>query len=199
MPRTDHLETYLSGLPAGLSSFPDCVVKSNVLDEVLAWLSEVEGGVPSSLAPALSRVSSGWVPETLINALSLHIADVGYPTGESWVNSVYRRQRAVYQTPLYRAVMIVLSPTLLMMGATDRWKAYRRGTKLAVDRWQNRGHRRETIGSIHHPRGLYADLNLQSLGQAFLAAVDSCGARDAQVEIIEYAGDATRFRLSYLA
>ncbi|MFK7988574.1 MAG: hypothetical protein AB8I08_21320 [Sandaracinaceae bacterium] len=199
MAHTAYLDTYLAGLPEGMSSFPDCVVKANVLDEVLAWLVEVEAGVPPSLAPAVARVSSDWVPETLINALSLHIADVGYPTGESWVNSVYRRQRALYQTPLYRAVMVVLSPTLLMMGAADRWKAYRRGTALKVDRWQNSAHRRETIGSIRHPAGLYAELNLQSLGQAFLAAVDSCGARDAEVEIIEYAGDATRFRLSYRA
>ena len=201
----DNLTRYLSALPEGMDSFAECRVKGNVLDEVLAWLAAVEGSPHPALEAALRTHrplgrSLEWVPEVLINAVSLQIADAGYPSDQSWLDEVYRRQREAYRTPIYKALMLVLSPTLLTMGARDRWRAYRVGTELAIERWTKTPTGRVATATLHHPPALYSRLNVLSLGVAMVAAIDACGAENTQLELEEDAPEGqSRFRLSYRA
>ncbi|HJL18100.1 MAG TPA: hypothetical protein RMH99_20725 [Sandaracinaceae bacterium LLY-WYZ-13_1] len=205
MPRR-RLFAYLESLPAGARSFSECRVRGEVLDATLEWLAEVESAPDPVLEDWLqSQRPMGkaleWIPEVLLNAVSLQIVDDGYPSDESWLNEVYRRQRAVYQTPLYRALLLVLSPTLLTMGAQDRWKAYRTGSELVVDRWTREGSRRLTTATLRYPPGLHTETHLLSLGEAIHAAVDACGARESRLELLSAQsrpGEA-RLRLSYEA
>jgi len=199
------LRAYLESLPEGLRSFPRCQVRGEVLDSTLEWLEEVDGEPDPALQDwvrshrPLGRAMQ-WVPEVLLNAVFLDLADQGYPSDESCLHDVYRRQRAVYETTFYRAMMKVLSPTLLTMGAADRWKAYRRGTELVVDKWDKAGARRVTTATLKHPPGLYTKLNVASLAQALVAAIDAAGARDARLELLdELAPGEARFRLTYTA
>lgn len=188
MPRTRYLHEYLDALPDGMRSFPKCQVRGEVLDHTLEWLTEVEGTLDPVLRDwvrtyrPLGRAME-WVPEVLLNCVSLQVADAGYPSGEAWLNDVYRRQRKVYETPLYRALLFVLSPTLLTMGAADRWKAYRRGTSLVVEKWTKTAQGRRTTAILEHPAGLYTQLHLLSLGQAIVAAVDASGAKNSKLEL----------------
>lgn len=205
MRRTRHLHAYLESLPDGMRSFPKCQVRGEVLDHTLEWLSEVGGTLEPTLRDwvrtyrPLGRAME-WVPEVLLNCVSLAVADEGYPSGEAWLSDVYRRQRKIYETPLYRALLLLLSPTLLTMGAADRWTAYRRGTALIVDKWQKTVGGRQTIATLEHPAGLHTELHLMSLGQAMLAAVDACGAKGAKLELLpDSPRGQARFRLAYSA
>lgn len=205
MARTRYLHTYLASLPDGMRSFPKCQVRGEVLDHTLDWLGEVNGTLDPVLRDwvrsyrPLGRAME-WVPEVLLNCVSLQVADEGYPSGQAWLNDVYRRQRAIYQTPLYRALLLVLSPTLLMMGASDRWKAYRRGSTLAVDKWTKTPAGRKTTATLEHPPGLHTELHLLSLAQALVAAVDASGAKGSKLELLpdSQPGQA-RFSLTYVA
>lgn len=201
--RNRRLHTYLGSLPDGPRSFPSCVVKGNVLDETLNWLAEVEGAVDPVLEPWLREArplgrTREWVPEALLNAVSLSVIDAGYPSDESWVYDVHRRQLEAYRTPLYRALLLLLSPTLLTMGASDRWKAYRKGSSLVVDKWQKTPEGRFATATLTYPPGLHTEVLLLGLGQALLAAVDACGARGSRLEMVagDQAGE-TRYLLSY--
>jgi hypothetical protein len=192
-------------LPDGFRSYPGCQVRGEVLDATLEWLEEVEGTLDPIVTPwvrtfrPLGRAMD-WVPEVLLNAVSLSVADAGYPSDESFLNDVYRRQRAVYETPFYRALLKVLSPTLLTMGAADRWKAYRRGSELVVDRWTKTSERRLTTARLKYPAGLHDRLLLNSLLQALVAAVDACGARESRLELLaESTPGEARFLLTYRA
>lgn len=200
------LADYLATLPDGMRSYPRALVKGNVLDETLAWLEEIGAPPDPALVGAIRSArplghTAEWVPDVLVNALSLQIADVAFPSGAAWLDAVYRRQRAVYATPVYRALMLVLSPTLLTMGAKDRWAAYRRGSELVVDRWNKaEAGRRVTTGTLRHPPGLYAELHIRGFAHAILAAVDACGARDSTMELLsESEPGAARFRVTYRA
>jgi hypothetical protein len=206
MPHRERLHAYLDSLPDGLRSFPQCQVRGEILDSTLDWLAEVEASPDARLRDALARFRAGgaaaeWIPEVLQNAVSLQIIDDGYPSDESWLNEVYRRQKMVYRTPLYRALLMVLSPTLLTMGAQDRWAAYRRGSELVVDKWTRQGTRRQTTATLFHPAGLHTEVLLLSLGQALVAAVDACGAAASRLELLaeETRPGAARYRLSYEA
>ncbi len=205
MPRTRYLQTYLESLPEGMRSFPKCQVRGEVLDHTLDWLSEVGGTLDPVLRDwvrtyrPLGRAME-WVPEVLLNCVSLSVSDQGYPSGEAWLSDVYRRQRAIYQTPLYRAFLLVISPTLLTMGAADRWKAYRRGSALVVDKWTKTITGRQTTATLEHPAGLHTELHLLSLGQALVAAVDACGAKGSKLELMpDSPPGQARFRLTYSA
>lgn len=199
------LHAYLESLPDGLRSFPQCQVRGEVLDSTLEWLAELEVDLDPSLREGvrthrpLGRAMR-WVPEVLLNAVFLHLADCGYPNDEACLRDVYRRQRMAYETPLYRVVLKVFSPTLLTMGATERWKAYRRGTELKVNKWKKVGAKHVTIATLEHPPGLHTRLNLESLGEALVAAVDAAGARDARLELLdELVPGEARFQLTYSA
>lgn len=203
--RPRRLHAYLQTLPDGLRSFPRCQVRGEVLDSTLEWLGDVEGELDPSLRDwvrshrPLGRAME-WVPEVLLNAVFLDLVDHAYPSDQSCLDDVYRRQREVYKTPFYRAMMMVLSPTLLTMGAADRWKAYRRGTELIVDKWDKAGRTRVTTATLKHPPGLYTKLNVASLAQALVAAIDAAGARDAKLELLaDAAPGEARFRLLYNA
>jgi hypothetical protein len=179
------------------------MVKGNVLDETLNWLAEVEGAVDPVIEGWLSEArplghTREWVSEALLNAVSLAVIDAGYPSDESWVHDVHRRQLEAYRTPLYRALLLLLSPTLLTMGASDRWRAYRRGSTLVVDKWQRTKEGRAATATLRYPSGLHTEVLLLGLGQALLAAVDACGARGSRLEVLAGSEPGeTRFLLTY--
>jgi hypothetical protein len=199
------LDDYLATLPDGLRAFPRAEVKGNVLDEQLAWLDEVGVKLDRRIAPALRRAqplgrSMEWVPEVLINAVSLNAMEA-YPDEAGWIRAVYDRQLAYYRTPLYRALLMVMSPTLLTMGAERSWGAYRKGSTLKVDKWHKEGDSRITYGTLHHPAGLHMPLNLRGFAGTLHAAIDAAGAKESAVELLEdeSAAGAARYRLSYRA
>lgn len=205
MPRRSRLYAYLESLPDGPRSFPQAQVRGEVLDATLEWLEEIESSPDPVLRDWIRRYrpmgrSLEWIPEALLNAVSVQIIDDGYPSDDSWLNEVYRRQRKVYQTPLYRALLMVLSPTLLTMGAGDRWKAYRKGSELVVDKWTRDGDRRVSTATLRYPAGLHTEVHVRSLATALVAAVDACGAQETKMELLDEGrpGEA-RFRMSYRA
>jgi hypothetical protein len=170
---------------------------------MLEWLEEVGAPLDPRLEPELRSLrpfgqTRGWVPEVVNNAVSLN-ARLAFASDEAWIRALYDRQREVYRRPLYRALLMVLSPTLLMMGAADRWKAYRRGSELVVDRWRRAGSGRVTTGAIVHPPGLYTPLMLRGHASTLHAAIDAAGAKDSAVELLEAESEPghARYRLSY--
>lgn len=141
-----------------------------------------------------------WTPEVLSNAISLN-ARRGYANDDAWLRAVYERQRRVYRTPLYRALMLVLSPTLMTMGAQRRWGAYRKGTELIVEKWRGEKGENVTYGMLRYPVGLYDSLMLRGFTSTLRAAIDAAGAKDSAVEFLEaesIPGQA-RYRVSYRA
>jgi hypothetical protein len=197
------LDEYIRSLPEGFASFPGAQVKGNVLDEMLEWAASVGAPLDARLEPELKRLrpfgqTRDWVPEVVNNAVSLSVR-LAYPSDDAWLRALYEHQRAVYRRPLYRALLMVLSPTLLTMGAADRWKAYRRGSELVVDRWNRTGNGRSTTGAIVHPAGLYTPLMLRGHALTLRAAIDAAGARNSRVELLERESEPghARYRLSY--
>lgn len=180
-------------------------IKGNILDEQLEWLRELDVRVDPRVAAAVRSAqpmgrSMEWVPEVVSNAISLNAYD-GYPSEAAWTKAVYERQQRIFRTPLYRALMLVLSPTLMTMGAQQRWGAYRRGTELAVEKWQKSGTVMLTHATLRFPPGVYTPMLLRGLGGMLRAAIEAAGAKEAVLELLdgESQPGAARYRLSYRA
>lgn len=197
------LDTYLASLPDGLRSLPRAQIKGNVLDEQIGWLDEAGVQMDPRIAVGIRTVrplgrTMEWVPEVLSNAISLNARE-GYRSDEAWIQAVYDRQRRFYATPLYRALMLVMSPTLMTMGAQQRWGAYRKGSELLVAKWHKEGGKNVTFGTLRFPPGLFNLLMLRGFTSTMRAAVDAAGAKDSVVVLLEdelSPGEA-RYRLSY--
>ncbi len=185
---------YIARLPDGLASHPDCVVKASL------YRSTLEGrSIPKAAADALPEPLrrmvqsphpvSAWVPEVH----SLALLNVHYDTAcnsrDDFERFCYLRQRRLFDGPLYRAVVKLASPNLLLRTAALRWGALHRGTTLVVER-NDRG---RALLSMEHPEYLWDALTRLALGAGFRALIDLCGGRNATIGVVD--ASATHMRL----
>lgn len=176
------VQHYVSRLPRGADSYPECSVKASLLQNATA---SCPLGPEVELPPAVRALVdhpppvSIWIPEVHFNVAMLAIFDTyfsrGSPGGfQEWV---YSQNRKLFQTALYRAMFWVLSPPDLLHGLEKRWHSFRRGSELrCVKRSARDSELRLTV-----PPALYDTTSVMGLGAALRAGIDSAGARCSQV------------------
>jgi hypothetical protein len=170
-------EKYIRSLPQGIHSFPDCVTRAEItlamLEEFPALLSASEA--PPDLMASLRCLKDPqqYLPEALFMSARHMLMDSMKNEADfiEWHHQVAKR---VFLRPLYRALMFVMSPSLVLTNATKRWTAFRRGTHL-----ESKVSKHEAHLTLHFPPGLYTPLIQRALGQSFRAAVEVAGGRDA--------------------
>lgn len=172
--------SYIDGLPEGLASFPDCLGRRDVF---VGALDETPSSfVDARLREAVAALPADevWIPEVVCAAIvSAHADSLG--DEQAYLSSSLSRNLELFRRPLFRGLMFVLSPTLVLMGAARRWGAFHRGSTLEVQRWE-----RETAGNgvrlrLTHAPGLFLPLHHRGFGEAFRAAVLST--RQEQVDV----------------
>ncbi|MGH1343045.1 MAG: hypothetical protein ACRBN8_15905 [Nannocystales bacterium] len=186
---------YIARLPKGLESHPECLVKASLYRSTLE-MRPIPRTAAETLPPQLKRMVlqpdpvSAWVPEAHSLALLTAHFDVCFGSHEEFERSCYLRQRRLFDSPLYRAVVKLASPNLLLRTAALRWGALHRGTTLEVS--ENRPGSAEL--SMEHPPNLWGEPTRIALTAGFRALLDLCGARNATVEVAD--ASATHMRLS---
>jgi hypothetical protein len=191
---------YLEGLPHGIDSYPDAVVKGAVLRATLADAgSPIEPGtLPERLERyALDPPSIGmWVPETFHGALVGAIFDArfrdvgGIAAFEGWARE---RNRKLFKSPLYRVLFFVVRPERIFIGIKNRWSAFHRGSVLEVVE-QRPNHR--TV-RLSHPPGLFSDHALHTFSAAFLAAAEAAGLHAARARRVSEQPTTTDFAVDW--
>jgi hypothetical protein len=88
--------------------------------------------------------------------------------------------------------MYVVSPTLVMLGATKRWAAFREGTTLTAKIDRNQGEIQ-----LKFPPYLYPELTLRGFGEAFRASVIAARARSPRVDLVEASPELGRWAISW--
>jgi hypothetical protein len=181
------MERYLAGLPAGLDSFPECLVKGSVLRSTLLQqpIEQLAASLPEKLRNLATDppVDSEWMSETRFVAVYHAVADVrGYGDAEvlAWARE---RNRALFRNPAYRILMAVSSPGTLIRGAAMRWSNWHRGTSLEIEGIQDEGVR----ALLRFPDGLFDMTMLQVFGEAFAAGLELARAPSpsSKVELVE--------------
>jgi hypothetical protein len=183
----ERLERYLAGLPAGLDSHPECLVKGSVLRSTLLQqpIDQIVERLPDTLRPLVTDppVDSEWMSEARFVAIYHAVADVrGYSDADIqvWARD---RNRALFRNPAYRILMAVSSPATLLRGAAMRWSNWHRGSALEIEGVLDVGVR----AVLRFPPGLFDDLMLMSFGEAFVAGLELAKAKNpaSTAELVE--------------
>jgi hypothetical protein len=195
--RFARLERYLSGLPGGYDSYPECVAKGALVRNLL------EREVVSQLLPALPEplrrlaaeppMGSEWIPEVHFDALLLAVADAGGRDDADLLVWTRNRNRTLFRSPAYRILMAVASPAQLLRFAGARWGNWHRGTTLEVEGIGDDG----VVCALRHPPGLFDRNLVRVYGEAFIAALELANARAPKVEVLSEEPRVARYRASW--
>jgi hypothetical protein len=184
--RFSSASAYLSSLPKGLDSFPECRVRVLVFEHIGRQYPELARDAPPGPLTDLlagSLDSSSWVPEVVGQVANLMVRDACVPSDAAYCDWTYEMSLLSFGKPLLRQLMRLMSPALLVLGAAKRWSALHAGTDLGTSGVRNVGDRSEVVGQLRFPRGLFPDLFLIGLCPAFRAALSLARGRDIRVEL----------------
>lgn len=182
---------YLSALPAGWLSYPECECKASVYREALSTLGKPldTTGLDSLLVDYIENPvpTSMWIPEVINAGIYLAICDRAFGDEERFLDWVYRVAVGTFEKPMYRALFYIASPERLARSGATRWAAFHRGTEYEVEvlaagaksQWR-------------YPPNLMPRLVVLGSSRAVQAAYRAAGAPKAVVKLIEFS--ATRAR-----
>lgn len=189
---------YLAALPNGLDSFPDELLRMDVVQPMVEELQKTDADHPVT-AQVLARVAAheaDYVPEVWLQALSARLAERLGP--DAYFDWARRDSLRLVDRPFFRPLMRVLSPTLLLMGTARRWGALRKGTNtLSSGPVAKSEGRKSAELLLTFPPGLFTTAFLDSLGPSFSVLVEA--ARGSDPEVVRSAGapGESRYRLSW--
>jgi hypothetical protein len=176
------ITSYLERLPAGVRSYPECLVKASVFRNALAVKPlGPEVALPEEVRALVDHPPpvSVWIPEVQFNVIILALRDAHFGADDlaGYLAWALDQNRRLLGTPLYRALFLLVSPERLLVGLEKRWGTFRRGTELRVHR-QDPG---EVELRLATPPFLHTALAAQSMATALHAAIERAGAKRAQV------------------
>jgi hypothetical protein len=191
---------YLEGLPKGIASYPEAMVKGSVLRATFAdaGFTPEPGALPGELERyALDPPAIGaWVPETFHSSLVAAIFDVrfreqgGMPAFEEWA---YERNRRLFRSPLYRVLFFVVRPERVFIGVQNRWAAFHRGSVLEVVAEKPI---QRTV-RLSHPPHLFSEHALHTFAAAFRAAGEAAGLHQVRTRCDRERPDATLYTVDW--
>jgi hypothetical protein len=191
------VENYLARLPGGIQAYPECRHKGDALS---LWLrtsptSGVTERVPPEAAAVLASASHlpVWVPEVHASVLYLAIRDVHFADDGAFLLHAIECNRKLLDTPTNRVLFWVVSPKDMLRAAGSRWGSFHRGSTLSV---RIRGDTSAEL-ELGFPPHLLPEIVLRGNGTGFAAALETAGARDVVVDMIDVEPTRARFRGSW--
>jgi hypothetical protein len=193
---------YLENLPRGFDSFPQCRVRVLVFEPIGKEYPALGDGLPAGPLSALLRgaiSSNDWVPEVVGQIANLMLRDACLESDAEYFDWSYRASESAFDKPLVRNLMRLISPTLLVMGASRRWSTMHDGTQLESTPVVSAGDRMQTIGRLRFPDGIFPPLFLQGLTAAFSAALALARGRGIEVKLRDQTATSADYVVSWAA
>lgn len=174
------MNEYLGGLPLGLASYPEHRQKASVVRAFADAMptTGLAALLPRELVPLLEPVPPGlWIPEVHANALLLAQRDACVASDDDFIAGFHRANTALLTGPLYKLLMMVISPEFLISNAAQRWKVFHRGITLETSE-SRKGH---ALLRLSFPVGLLPPLLARGYSTAFEVALVAAGAKNVVV------------------
>lgn len=176
-----YLQTYLDALPQGEDSYPDYLQKAAVYRQFLDLMpmAPVADVLPAPLRHLVldPEPVSAWIPEVHLNAVYLAARDVAFVDDQAYRDHWRRVNETLLSGRLYRMLMRVASPTVVIRGAGSRWSSFHRGVGLHLDR-VNQG---QLAARLTYPAHLIPEPLAESYAMALQVALEVAGARSARI------------------
>jgi hypothetical protein len=191
-PTGNLLERYLSLLPDGENSHPDCLAKGSMITNILE--SRAPDFDLDLLPPKVKQMVecppgfSEWVPYVYMQILTLAYGDFIFKTNGEMVNFIYEMSKRLIRKPAYRVMLFVVSPTRLLGATSQRFNVFQRGLDLTL----LESSKKHAILRLEYPEHIFsmeAQAGCQSV--ALLSAVEAAGAKNVHWEIAEFSPNHT--------
>jgi hypothetical protein len=192
------MQEYLSRLPDGLDSYPECRAKASLYRAVFDNRSrddDFADRLPAALRPLALHLLpvTAWLPEVHSHAILLAMCDAWFESPAAYLRHAYATQRELFSGPLYSILLRVATPRMLIRGASVRWHAFHRGTDIharMVDR------NAATIELVSPP-DLWDPLATQALAEGFRALLDLSGSKHTDVRVLTSAAGGIEFSATW--
>jgi hypothetical protein len=187
---------YIAALPRGLDSYPQCRVRTMVTRLTIERFPKLlaHPGISDEFKERLrgALAEGEWMPETLGTTLRILTREVVFQNDAEYNDWTFEISSEVFKRPAYRVLMYVMSPSLVMLGATRRWKAFREGSKLVAN---VRGNEGDIV--LNFPPHLYTALVLEGFGQAFRASLVAARARNVRLALDDAQPESARWSVAW--
>ncbi|MGH7437122.1 MAG: hypothetical protein ACRENE_15720 [Polyangiaceae bacterium] len=188
--RLPRAAAYLASLPQGLESFPGCRVRDVTVEPYARAFGAMaeEPGLPAPLVDLFAGVGGGSTyPEVVFQAAHLVVRDRVFEDDAPFYEWIFNANANLFDRPIVRSLMRLVSPSLIVLGAAKRWGAFHHGSELTTDRVVISGDRAETFSHLAFPSGLFSSVFLGGLEHVFMAALLASRARDPRVKLARVA------------
>ena len=179
------LEEYVSRLPYGLDSYPECQTKGVVLASALgdfpfhdSWNELPAVVLARIVTPPLA---TEWVSSALTNAVQCVVADTYHPTDSALLSYNRARTLKVADSGTYRTLARVAGVKILMRGAVRMHAMFQRGTDF---RLVSVGDRAVTL-YLEHPPFLHGGGIHLANEAVFGTLIETAGGRSVSVKMSE--------------
>ena len=195
--RFPRLAQYADTLPQGFASFPECRAKGSICRHLLEK-HPVTGpkGLPDEIAAFVERPvpHSSWVSECACMGLHMAIGDAYGMEEAAYDRWLYDHNAGLLEGRfMFRSIMSLATPGVLMHGAAIRFNGFHQGTKLEITS-RNPNAVEFQLG---YPKGIYSDLCLAAFRAAFQVSLDMTQAKNLRCELAKAEPAMAFFRVSW--
>ena len=183
---------YLANMPDGERSYPELQVHTAGLGDVREVIEGPYHDLPDLLARYFRyEIDDDWVPEVLGQTTTLMLVDtLGLP---ALVHASRALAEKLYERPVLRHLIKLMSPTLVLMGTQRRWSQMRRGTSMTAAPIRREGDVSHSTTNVESPHPVFTNAFAEALAPFLEVAIEHCRGRDSFVNIKQ----ATPTHISY--
>lgn len=180
----------------GLGALPACQAKASVLRGLLGEFrldTVPDGALPTELLTFARQPPpmNVWVSEVLSEAGFCAAYDFAFTSPLEATRANVQTNLRLFQLPMYRALMVVMTPSMLLRAASMRWSAFHRGSTLTL----REGEAHSALAVLEFPPHLFIPENPMDVRGALEAALIAAGGKDVSVVV----HDATATSMVYRA
>ncbi len=192
---------YLSTLPRGADSYPECVCKGSVVRATVAELPVLSPDEFAALPDCVRRVVADppspveWTPTVHHNAVVSAVYDARFAARgmSAFETSAFEKGTRLVGGPIYRVAFAMVGVERLLHASERRWAMLHRGTRLTLETCEGG----RAVEVLTYPPHLFFEIPLRSLGQSIRAALATAGASDVLIGYDTASTTTTRIELRW--
>ena len=181
----------------GVHRHPSCQAKASVVRHVVDdhGLHAVTDGLPSLMLALLRErpPANLWISEVLSEAMLCAAYDFAFSSREVAVAATVERNLRLFQSPMYRALMVVMTPTMLLRATGARWSAFHRGTTLELVS----GNEHDAVAVLSFPPHVFIPENPIDVRGGLEAALIASGGTNVSVVVEAHTSTSITYRAAF--
>ena len=140
--------------------------------------------------------STAWIASVPWQCVSLAIKDTVFPGAagiDAYLSMLRDENARLFRSPLYRAILVLVSPRHLLRGAEKRFHTFHRGVSLVAEKDGDLAFQIR----LTHPPGLYHPTTIRGIAAGLEAAVMAAGGTRVDTEQLSRTASEAAMRIHW--